>query len=320
LHRIAWLVATLGATILAIQLLHAFGLINVPQADPWYWDRLRGWSENPNQLALFCAVHGLLSLHLAEIATGPAARAAAIVCAILAIVAGRLSKSDTFSLVLVTAGPIFIALKFRAWLLLRERRLTFRAATAGIAAIGLPLLLVSAIPLGYALSVQAEGFAKEMSKDNGRGTESEALLRFYSWNEAIVRGVESGMLGLGPGPHLEIPPVLVAARQSTPDAPKYVGHPELNAAPNFEAHNTLLDLFTQGGLIAVLSFVWLTASTFLVTYKARLSGLSTLLFGLAIFAVFHFIVRQPLFWFAISLCLVTGAEMRLPRAIRERSW
>jgi hypothetical protein len=47
--------------------------------------------------------------------------------------------------------------------------------------------------------------------------------------------------------------------------------------------------------------------------------LSTLLFGLGVFAIFHLIVRQPLFWFAISLCLVAGFEAAKPASMRERS-
>jgi hypothetical protein len=319
LERIAWLVAIFGAAILALQLLNAFGLINFFGVDPWYWDRMRGWSENPNQLALFCAVHGLLSLYLIDIAAGPAARTCAIVCGVLSIIVGRLSKSDTFSLVLVTTGPVFLAFKFRSWLVSLEPGLTFRSACAWIAVIGFPIFLLSAVPLGYSLATQAQGFAKELSKDNGKDTQSEAQLRFNSWNDAISRGFESGMLGLGPGPHLEIPAILVAARQSETDGPKNIEHPEANAAPNFEAHDTFLDLFTQGGLLAVLSFIWLAASTFLITFKGKLAGLSTLLFGLAVFAIFHLIVRQPLFWFAISLCLVAGFEIAAPPAVRERS-
>ncbi|MBV8183318.1 MAG: hypothetical protein JOY76_01405, partial [Hyphomicrobiales bacterium] len=85
------------------------------------------------------------------------------------------------------------------------------------------------------------------------------------------------------------------------------------------AHNTVLDLFTQGGLLAVASFVWVLGSTFVVTFKARLAGLGTLLFGLGVFAVFHLIVRQPIFWFAISLCLVAGFEATQPTAMPQRS-
>ncbi len=315
LQRVARCVVVLGGAFLALQVAHAWGLISIAAIDPWYWDRLRGWSENPNQLAICCAILGPLSLHLAETATRLSERLGAIACTFLAFFVGRLTKSDTFSLLLVAAGPIYVALKLRTWL--AEPKLTFRSATARILVLGLPLLVASAVPLGYTIAIEAEGFSRQMSKDNGEGTEREAQLRLHSWREAISRGLESGMLGLGPGPHLEIPPVLVAARR-TENEPKYLEHPELNTTPNFEAHNTFLDLFTQGGLIAVLSFVWLAATALRTTYKANLDALTTLLCGLALFTLLHLIVRHPLFWFATALTLVMGDEAR--RASSVRNW
>jgi hypothetical protein len=306
LHRTAWFVVTLGTLALAIQLANAGGLFATPLMDPWYWERLRGWSQNPNQLALLCIVLGLLSLHLADTAARPATRMAAIACAILPVWVGRLTKADTFSVVLLAAGPIFIVLKFRAWMCSAGPRLTFRTASAWIFILGLPVLLASAIPLGSSIAVQAGDFAKGMAKNGGKDTEREALLRLEIWRTAIRRGLEAGMLGLGPGPHLEIPQSLVAARQSEIE-PKNVEHPEANSTPNFEAHNTLLDLFVQGGVLAVVSFVWLVTKSLFAAHRARSAGLTTLLLGLCIYGLPTLIIRHPTFWFAISLCLTAEA-------------
>jgi O-antigen ligase len=147
--------------------------------------------------------------------------------------------------------------------------------------------------------------AKDVSKENGESSR-EAELRFQVWSAGISRGMESGMLGLGPGPHLEIPEVLVAARRLE-ILPKYVETPQANGTANFEAHNTPVDLFTQGGLIAVLSFIWILTTAFFNTYKARLAGLTTLLCGVTVFGFANLIIRQPLFWFTIALCLVSSA-------------
>lgn len=317
-RRVAWLLAALGAASLALQLTSIWGFVDIPPIDPWYWDRVRGWSDNPNQLALLCVVLGFLSLHLAETAARLPERIAAVACAILPFYVGRLTKSDTFALVLLTGGPIFVALKFRTWLLSFERGMTFRSAFAWIVVLALPLILASAAPFGYSLAVEARGLAMGMSKDNGKDAVREAELRFALWREAIDRGLESGMLGLGPGPHLEIPTFIVAARLSE-NQPRYVDHPPLNSTPNFEAHNTLLDLFTQGGLMAVLSFVWLAATTLFITYRARLVALTTMLCGLGIFSTFHLIIRHPIFWFAIALCLVAAAGSSRASAVRDGS-
>jgi hypothetical protein len=319
MRQTAWLVAALGAAFLSLQLANAWGLVEIPSIDPWYWDRLRGWSSIPNQLALVCAVLVFLSVHLAETAAGAGERIAAIGCAILPIYVGRLTKSDAFSLVLLSSGVIFAALKFRTWMVSVEQGVTLRLAFAWIAAFVLPLVLASAVPLGASIGVRAEDVAKQLSKDNGAGTDDEAALRFELWNEAISRGLDSWMLGLGPGPHLPIPPSVVAGRESTPDEPINIEHPTPGSELNFEAHNTLLDLFTQGGLIAVSTFVWLTATALWVTLKARLDALTTLLCALGIFGMFHLIVRHPIFWFAIAFCLVAGAGAGKVRAVRSGS-
>ena len=61
-----------------------------------------------------------------------------------------------------------------------------RSATAWIAFVGFPIFLLSAAPLGYSLATQAEGFAKELSKDNGKDTANEANLRLNSWGERHI--------------------------------------------------------------------------------------------------------------------------------------
>ena len=117
------------------------------------------------------------------------------------------------------------------------------------------------------------------------------------------------MLGLGPGPHLPIPASIVAARQTEPDLDTG-DHPTVNDTPNFEAHNTPLDLFTQGGLIAIFAFAWILVTAFVIVCRARLAGLAALLCGLAIFSSTNMIVRPPIFWFGIALCLVVSDVTR----------
>jgi O-antigen ligase len=306
LRRAAWLVVALGSGLLALQLADAWGLVDASHSDPWYWNRFRGWSQNPAQLALLCAALGLLALHLAETAARPGARLVAVACAILPIYVGRLTKTDAFTLVLLAAGPIFVALKLRTWLVSSEPSMTFRSAAAWLAVLALPLILASAVPLASSIAAQTAVLANAMSKEGEKRAEQEAELRLQLWREAWARGVESAMLGLGPGPHLPIPAAISQGRQSTANLPKEVYHPSENGTPDYEAHNTILDLFTQGGLLAILSFVWLAARALSNTFKARLAGLTTLLCALLLYAMFALMIRHPIFWFAIAICLVGG--------------
>jgi hypothetical protein len=157
-----------------------------------------------------------------------------------------------------------------------------------------------------------------MAKGNEIETERTASVRFIAWSEAISRGIESGMLGLGPGPHIKIPFLIVEGRRNATDEPNFMDHPTLGVAPNFEAHNTPLDLFTQCGLMGVLSVIWLVAMALSTTCKARLDGLATLLCGLIVFSMFHLVIRHPIVWFAFSLCLVAGNAAH--RATAARTW
>jgi hypothetical protein len=314
---VAWFLAALGTVAFALQLADAWGLAGAPHSDPWYWNRFRGWSANPEQLALLCAALALLTLHLGETATRSGERIAAFACAILPIHVGRLTKTDAFTIVLLAAGPVFVALKFRTWLLSPERSLTLKSAAAWMAVLATPLILASAAPLGPSIAAQTAALAEAMSKEGVKTAERETKLRLQLWREAWSTGVESGMLGLGPGPHLPIPPSIVQARLTNGNQPKEILHPAINGTPNFEAHNTPLDLLTQGGLLAVLSFLWLAATAAFNAYKARLAGLTTALCGLLLFGMSVSIVRQPIFWFVIAFCLV--AHSGSGRAATERA-
>gem|GEM_PF-507944 len=316
MRRVASLLIVLGTGCLALQLADAWGYIGTPHTDAWYWNRFRGWSENPEQLALLCAALALLSLQAFDTVTRPRNRIVAIACGILPIYVGRLTRTDTFTIVLLAAGPIFAALKVRAWLHSTARTIPLRSAVAWIAVFALPLILASAMPLVSSGAGRATSLAEAMLKDHGRAAAEEADLRLKLWQQAWQRGIESGMLGLGPGPHLNIPASIAVARAIEQRAPKNVPHPAVNGTPNFEAHNTPLDLFTQGGILAFLSFLWVVATALVTAYRVRLAGLTTLIGGLFLFGMSGSIVRQPIFWFAIAFGLAAGTGTQ---ALRRRS-
>jgi hypothetical protein len=295
LRRVTWFVAGIGAVSLTVQLANAFGLVSLTVISPWVWNRLRGWSENPNQLGLLCSVLVLLSLHLAETAGRPGARFAALACGAPSFVAGVITKSDSFLLIVLIAGPMFAALKLWKLLFAVERRLSFRAAFPCVIFLALPALLASAAPFAPSVVDQAEKFATSTMEQN-----DQAENRFKLWREAMDIGFDSWMLGLGPGPHL----VNKQDKRPPPD--------------KFEAHNTIFDLFTQGGWIAVLSFLGLMAAAFLAAYRAERIALTTLVIALFVFSNFHLIVRHPIFWFPIALCLAAGESVR--RGNADRNW
>jgi len=299
-RRVTWLIASLGAVFLSLQVAHAFGLTPLPVAEdsalaasstaigsPWFWDRLRGWANDPNQLGLAAALLTLISLHLAETSTTRAELIAVSACAGLAFSVGVLTKSDSYNLGILIAGSLFLAIKSSQWIATFKSGLTFRAASVGIALLALPMLAVAALPFAPIALERAEGKAAEIYDED-----DQVEKRFHLWIEAIEKGMDAAMLGLGPGPHL--------TKKAWKRPPPY----------KFEAHNTPLDLFVQGGLLAVLALAWLYASLVLATTRAKLAALVALSCASVVFSLFHFIIRHPIFWFSVVLCL-SEASARL---------
>jgi len=295
LRRINWLIAGFGTIFLVLLLADASGLFNIPRIDSWYWNRLRGWSENPNQFALLAMVLTALSAYLAETGTNPFEVLIALGCAGLAFSAGLLTRSDSYLLFLIVAGPIFLGLKLWSWTQLFERGPPFRAKLACIIVLSLPLQLLALAPFVPAVVAQAQTLTTATFEDNDQGE-----TRLNLWKEAVSIGVEAKMLGYGPGPHL----TSKSYKRPPPD--------------RFEAHNTLLDLFSQGGILAVFVFLWLIGWSFFLSCRGKIHTLAGLVCGLTVFGMFHLIVRHPIFWFGITLCLVEGVRAQAVRAQEGR--
>jgi hypothetical protein len=161
-----------------------------------------------------------------------------------------------------------------------------------------------------------------LTKNGGKEAATETALRLELWHEAFRRGMDASMLGLGPGPHLPIPDSIVAARLADPGLDTG-DHPAVNGMPNFEAHNTVLDLFMQAGLLGVLSFAWIMSVALLTSLRARQAALAAVACGLMIFGLTNLIVRPPLFWLGLAICLVeldglAGSKSSRPTGSTQR--
>lgn len=290
-RRTAWFIVLIANLGLAVQVGLAWGWLHQGGVDPWYWNRFRGWSENPNQLALYCAAFGPLALHLATTTRKTSGRIVGFLGLILPFYVGRLTQSDTYLYTSILTVLIFVGLRLRTWFVASR----FGSRPGRQIAI---LLIVGAIPLAVAMGpatigevAALENFVKSMTKDKGGEASVEtASLRLTLWEDAVNTGVRAASLGLGPGPHLERPAVFNQ---------QFLPRP-------FEAHSTVLDLYTQGGLIAVLALVWLAGSAAAFAWRAQLDALLTLLVSLGIFSMPHLIIRHPIVWFSLALCLAVG--------------
>lgn len=286
-RRVTWLTVLLGAASLSLQVAQAYGLINLPlPVEIWFFDRLKGWSHDANQLGLAAAILAVVSIHLVDTATTRVEIIAGAACAAIAIAVGVLTKSDSFTLGLLAAGAVFLAIKSSIWLATFKRGLTFRATLVSLSLVGLPVLVAGVLPLAPVLVDRAEARSEALYNEDNQGD-----VRFHLWAEAIDKGMGAVMLGLGPGPHL--------TKKAWKQAPPY----------KFEAHNTPLDLFVQGGLLALLAITLLYGSLLVATTRARLPALAALCSAFVVFSMFHFIIRHPIFWFGVVLCLLEAASI-----------
>lgn len=300
MRHAAWFLTGFANLGLAFQLALGWHLVSAGGIDPWYWNRFRGWSENPNQLALYCAVFAAVAVHLGMTAGSRAARIAGWTGAVLPLVVGRLTKSDTFLLTMLGLFGLLALLRLRAWL--ADPVASGRRTAAVALLLIVPLGLASIMPYLWADRSDAGALALSLAKDQGgEATIRTANLRLDLWRSAVRKGLESASFGFGPGPHLDRPNIPGSSSLPRP----------------FEAHSTILDLFLQGGIVAVGAFLWLNIGTMLLMFRARLDVLAALVGAILIFGISHFILRHPIVWFGLVLCLAEGCA-RLPAVATRR--
>jgi hypothetical protein len=301
LRRSAWWLIAIANATFAIQVAQGWGWIPPAGVNPWYWDRFRGWSENPNQLALYCAIFGMLALHLATTTSNRWGRFLGIASLLLTFFVGRLTKSDAYLYTSILACLTFLGLRIRTWLKTGGNKVSLSRQALLLLLVGVVSLAMSMTPYVLTEASILESFAKSLTKDRGgEATAETAALRLYLWDAALKKGAKSGSLGLGPGPQVDRPPV--AERQFD-----FLTRP-------YEAHSTILDLYTQGGFIAVLALVWIVGAAIRSAWRAKLDALLALLVSIVIFSMPHLIIRHPIVWFALTFCLVAGA----PPVVRQR--
>ncbi len=287
LRQCAWFVIGIANITFIFQFAMSAGWLHLSSVNPWYWDRFRGWSQNPNQLALYCAIYGPIALHLATTSETRMARVIGFAGLILPVTAGLMTKSDTYVLTAIMTSILFVGLRLRRWFNPAQKGGVGHQITI-LLIVGVALLSITAIPFG---TIKIGGVLNSVTRDRGGlGIEETTERRRELWSEAILNGLESGSLGLGPGPHQEVRPLNEPLYEVTP----------------FEAHNTFLDIFTQGGLLAVFLLVWIGWSAAMFAWRANLDALVGLAITVTFFAVPHLIIRHPIVWFAITLCLATG--------------
>lgn len=77
-----------------------------------------------------------------------------------------------------------------------------------------------------------------------------------------------------------------------------------------EAHNTPIDMLAVGGFFGFLVCYWGFLYLLLRSYRHGMSTYLAVLVGLVVFSLFHYVGRQPIWWFSL-IVLAQGADLRI---------
>jgi heme A synthase len=150
-----------------------------------------------------------------------------------------------------------------------------------------------------------------VARDSGR-TFNEAAMRFELWGQAFARGIGSLYLGLGPGPHARVPLEVVVRQRWEPDLNDSALGDVAKHGAVMESHNTFLEMFSQGGILILLAYAGLLAYAMRQSIRSGSITLPALVCVIAVFGVFHVILRHPIVWYGLCLCLGAVSDRRRP--------
>lgn len=263
-------------------LLVALSLVGSQPLRVWFGLRLSGWSANPNQLALLMLGLPLIALQLSAESGTRARRAAWLAVALAAALLGLATLSDS----LILAWTLGVALLAFAVFVRASTLNTTSVLRAGLVRVVIPVFVL--VVAGAATPRIVATMAAEAAELSGSAQGSD---RLQIWRHALEALASSPLVGLGPGSH------------AWHEAP----------GEGYEAHNTYLDWGTSTGLAGLAAYLALLAWAGLHALRERSHYRLILLFALMLFSTFHYVLRQPTFWF--MLLMVAVAPARSSRAL-----
>ena len=258
--------ATITPLMLVLAALAALGSKSVGPIAPLYEFRFTGWAENPNQLALVCLPLPFFALDWARADRSWPARPLALALFVGVLVVGVATQSDAlmFSWAISTA-----ILTTYAW----SRALAGRGRTVLSMLVAAVVLPMSALVTVIALYPRIERFAVERVEEtydnNGQGSDRVAL-----WTHGLEAATRSPVFGLGPGGY------------SGPARP----------FDGMEAHNSFIDWTDATGLAGLSLLLVLLGAAGWAAVRAADATAAVSLIALCTFVMFHYVLRQPLFW------------------------
>jgi O-antigen ligase len=262
-------VAGVGAMLILGGAMIATGGGPVGVLQPLYGDaRFRGWAENPNQLALLLLAAPVAALGFAR-TDGARSRPLWLAVAVAALALGVITGSDALRAAWAAIGGLAVVL---AW-----RRLVFgrfaRRAPAALAAIAVPVAVAGAVLLAGDRVV--ETVSEQVAETFAVGGQGED--RVGRWLFGLEALALSPLVGLGPGAFSGATGPFQAQ----------------------EAHNSAVDWVTGSGLLgfAALLVMGMLGAVALGVRRQPVSAAVGI--AIVVFAMLHYVFRQPLAWFLV---------------------
>ncbi len=232
-----------------------------------YGFRFAGWALNPNQAALAVSIVPFIAWEHRRASTHGLARAGWACISLGGLIIGVATLSDALMLGWGAAAATGLGI----WWWKSTFVSTRSSLRKVIAVFGLPLLAAAGgVVLGPRLLEIAEEKAASSYDDGGQGSD-----RVARWQHGLDAATRSPVVGLGPG--------------------SYSG--PFTAFQGEEAHNTPIDWMDATGVVGLLALLALWAWVALRVLHSNRAGAGIALCGLLIFSMFHFVLRQPVFWF-----------------------
>jgi len=259
--------------------------LDVAGTDDWFRPqagvRWTAFAKNPNQLAfMLLPIPFLAALRMER---GVGWRWQEFLLGASATVAVIATESDAAALALIVGGGVMALLSCRRDVMIVPMVLGAVMILCG-AAVLMPKVLgshwgsITVVERGHETpEIAAEKTPSPRTQRLSIADQTQISVRVLLWRNALRAWKEAPIVGWGPGSHSG-----------------FTGY--LRGRESREAHNVILDIASQGGVLAVIGLVWWLSATIKRAWNSSGGVGVALIVALIVFAQFHFVGRQPLFW------------------------
>lgn len=239
--------------------------------DVWYFGlRFQGWATNPNQIALAVLPIPYLAFYLARGGTR-LKRIFLTLIAAGAVALGIITQSDALTVAWILSVAAVLPIGW-VWRITRPIHGFWASVSLKVLVPAMTLLVIVVTVPMFAHKVAARTAERFSQAGQSEG-------RLERWRNGMISATMSPVIGLGPGP-------FSGPRSS-------FGHEE--------AHNTIVDWTASTGVVGFAGLLLLMATAVIATVRRRSATLLGMLLALLFFMAFHYVMRQPAFWFVLLL-------------------